>query len=145
MCGSKFSLRPQPLKRPTVCKKSPPATPPNLLPSPPLQLNAYVDFVDLDPLQPGRQVAPFQLDWHTDLNRYFGRSGIGPSRLELTAVRKPNPDFYDVLLQVWDAYRTAEPFPFFDVYVDPSKPFDTGKFGEVILSGTDFRTLQLME
>jgi hypothetical protein len=108
-------------------------------------LNAFVDFVDLDPLQPGRQVASFQMRWHADLNRYFGRSGTGPSRLELTAVRLAAPDYYDVLLQVWDDYRTGEPFVFFDIYVDPSKPFDTGKFGKVILSGTDFRSLQIME
>lgn len=145
MSGSKFSLRPAPLKRPTVCKKSPPATPFALQPIPPLQLNTFVNFVDLDPLEPGQQVASFQISWHADLNRYFGRSAPGASRLELTAIRKPDPDFYDVLLQVWDNYRTGEPFLFFDIYVDPSKPFDTGKFGAVVLSGTDFRSIQMME
>lgn len=145
MCGSKFSLRPPPLHRPTVCRKSPPPTPFALQPIPPAQLNAFVNFVDLDPLEPGQQAASFQISWHADLNRYFGRSGIGASRLELTAIRKADPNFYDVLLQVWDNFRTGEPFAFFDIYVDPSKPFDTGKFGTVVLSGTDFRSLQMME
>lgn len=145
MQSSKFSSACIAQKAIVVCKKGPPPSTPALPPSPPTQLNTFVDFVDLDPVAPGQQTASFQSLWNSNDEQYFGRSAPSGDRLELTFARQTNPDLWAATLAVFDSFRDPEVFFYPNIPVDPDLPFDSGRFGDVALSGTDFRVVQIME
>lgn len=143
MPSSKFSSWPPAHKRPPVCHKAPPPSDPPLPPTPPTQLTTLAIQVDADPLAPSKQAAYFQSTWDATLRRYFGRSSEKPTRLEVTLTPAAAPNYWNARLDVWDPVRLPETFLYFDIFVNPSHFFDTGRFGDVIISGKDFRRLRM--
>ncbi len=145
MSSSKFSSSPPAHKRPPVCHKSPPDSKPPLPETPPRQLQASIHQVDLDPLATSNQRAFFQITRNAASTDYFGRTAPAGIRLELTFKPAATPNNWNAKLDVWDAYRHPETFTYSNVFVDPLNPFDTGLFGDVIISGRDFRRIQVAE
>lgn len=145
MPSSKFSRRPPARKRPWVCRAPPDPSDQRRLAAQPPEVNAFVHFLDADPLAPGDQVASFQLQWEPTPKRYAGRSTPDSTHLELVMQQTANPNVYNAILNVWDPFRNPESFLFFGIFVDPAKPFATANFGEVVISGLDFRVIQVLE
>ena len=145
MSSSKFSSRPPARKRPAICKPSPRATPPGQLPVPPVQLHTFVDWKDLDPLAPGWQTASFLSLWFPAGKYFYGESAPSGDRTTIFLIQDFNVNYYTAFLRLWDTYRFGELFIYPGLYVEPDKPFQTPKFGDVNLSGIDFRIGQLAE
>ena len=145
MPSSKFSSWPPAHKRPPICHKGPPGSTPPLPEDPRRQLTAWVRFADKDPLAYGTQVGFFQITWNDATREYFGRSSKESERLELTLIPTADVALWNARLDVWDTFRLPESFLYFLLPVPTNVPFDTGKFGDVVISGLDFRILRVME
>lgn len=99
----------------------------------------------MDPLAPGRQTASFLSLWFPAAKYYYGASAETGDRTTIFLIQDINVNYYTAFMRLWDTYRNGELFIYPGIYVDPDKPFQTPKFGDVNLSGLDFRIGQLAE
>lgn len=90
-------------------------------------------------------VAQFPLNWIAAQHRYYGSSHPRGYRLELGLLHQLVPDFWHATLHVWSPYVTDWIHAYKNLTIDLSEPFDTGYFGDVVLSTKDYRVLRVME
>jgi hypothetical protein len=141
----KFSSSPPARKRPWVCKPSPPEAAQRELAASPIELQAWIDYVDLDPLFPHRGTAYFPLVWIPAVPHYYGAKPTPEVNFVLTIARTPTSAVWQAKLQVSGAFPGPVSFVYPGLFIDPDKPFDTGLFGDIVLAGQDFRRIRIME
>lgn len=145
MSSSKFSSRPPARKRPIICKVGPKPASTAFQDDPAVQVNAFVQALDLDPLAWYQFQGTFLLDWIQTKNHFFGRSAPSGDRVELWLFPTAAPNTWNALLDLWDSIRLPESWFYYDIFVPPDVPWGTPKFGDVVLSGRDYRIIQCKE
>lgn len=127
---------------PPVCRKAPepgPTIPPF---APAIQLHAYANWTDLDPVAPYAQQAMLTLHRIGPGNIYHGRSSPSSVRLELDISQVRNSDFWDVTIRTFDPGQPPEEYTWLSIYVDPDQPFDTRLLLDMHVPKQDYRIVR---
>jgi len=142
---TRFSVRG--VMRSPPCFLHPPP-PPEIPPEPgtlPLQLSAIAHWADLDPLAPTDLAAYIDLSKLVGLPAYFGRSAGDEAWLEVSLERTDPTGYWKVTFDIYDPWRHPDTWVWDNVWVDPTKPFDTGLLQDPFIPGFDFRELMILE
>jgi hypothetical protein len=108
-------------------------------------LSAATRWQDLDPLHPNDQAAYVDLQRLLGSDAYHGETQTGPSSLEVDLVRTNPAGFWDVTLTVNHADGSSESTTWNGVFIDPSKPFDSGLLQKVAIPGMDIQFVKVLE
>ncbi len=142
MASNKFSGRRYRGHYPPYCIKQPPPGPPLAIGAPATKLQCFARWTDLDPTAPGDQTATFNLPRLGPNNRYRGQSAAKGDRLELEVEQIGTSDYWNVNFWIWDQYRNPEDWHWPNVFIDPTKPFDTYTLSDINIHHVDFRLVR---
>lgn len=145
MSSTKFSSRPPARKRPIICKAGPGPASSAFEDDPAIEVTAFVQALDLDPVAWFQIQATFQLQWFPAKNHFFGRSAPSGDRVELWLIPAAVPNTWAAQLDLWDPIRVPETWYYSNIVIPVDLPWGTPNFGDVVLSGRDFRAIQVKE
>lgn len=144
MPSSKFNQRPVPKKRPAICIAPAGSCLPGYDLDNPPYLQGYVRWIDLDPLRPVTASGYAFLSKTGPQPTYYGESALAGTRIaaEVWPTGPPGRWNVDVIL-FWES-DPPETVHFTNVYVDPTKPFDSDALEVVTIPGQDFQQARIM-
>lgn len=143
--GSKFNKRPVARRKPSVCIAPAGSCLPLYDSRLPEHLIGYLQWRDLDPLEPIDAAAFLRTEARTPGGAYHCH--YDSLTFQIGAIVQdnyPTPTVH-VLMYVFDVWRLPEWFSFLDVPMPLDKPFDTHLLTKTFLPGTDLRVARFTE
>lgn len=144
MPSSKFNQRPVPKRRPPICIAPAGSCLPDYdLNNPPF-LNAFIDWWDLDPLDPIGGRGYCILNKIGPEPTYYGESAAAGTRIgaEVWPTGAPPHWHVDAIL-FWEA-RPPAIWHFTNVWINPDLPFDSGLLRDINIPGQDYRFARIL-
>ena len=143
--SSKFNIKPIPILRPAICKKPHGSCWPAWPPEQPLFVHAYLDLYDLDPADPIGASGYTQMPMVSPEPTYAGLSPPAPNRVGALIAPAAAPGYWNVEATLHPPAHASVSWFWFDVFIDPLRPFDTGLLHNVIIPGLDYQNVRIMQ
>lgn len=106
-------------------------------------MQTFARWTDLDPEAPGNQYAYFRMHWIAPKPLFRGSTSPAGDRLLVELQKNKVGPYWKITLKIYDPYRDPETFAWEDIYVDPTKPFDTRMLSDVHVPCKDFRYVRI--
>ncbi len=108
-------------------------------------LQAYLDLWDLDPLDPIGATGYTAMPMIDPAPIYDGISPPAPNRLRARLEKSALPNHWNLACTLYPPTPTPGFWVWIDIYVDPTKPFDTGLIRRLILPGLDYQNVRIQQ
>lgn len=144
MPSSKFNRVPVPRLRPPICippagscyTKFPHDDPPFL--------NAFADWLDLDPLDPTQASGYCVLDKIGPGRTYYGQALYGTIGVGAGCAHTGVGPLWDLTIYHLDTSRAPYSVTWSDIWIDPTRPFDSQRLHIVNIPGRDEQIIHIM-
>lgn len=144
MTSSKFNRTPVPRLRPPICIAPAGSCLPPFPNDDPIWLHGYVDWLDLDPLDPTEGSGYCFLEKVGPGRYYYGEAKFGPTGVAAECQHVGIGDLWDVTIYHLDDARPPYGHTWPNVLVDPNAPFDSGQLRTVTIPGQDTRACRIL-
>ena len=132
-----------PILRPSICKKPHGSCWPPWPNERPLYLQASLELWDLDPADPIGATLYTTLQMIDPAPIYEGISPPAPNRALARVEKSILPNHWNVACILYPPTPTPGFWQWYDVYVNPSKPFDTGLLQKLVIPGMDYQKVRI--
>lgn len=144
MPSSKFNQRPVPKRRPAICiAPAGSCLPPYDFDDPPF-LQAFIDWWDLDPVDPIGASGYCVLAKTGPEPTYYGQAAPAGTRIAAEVWATGTPPLWNVDAILFWLTGPAIIWHFTDVPVDPQVPFDSGLLQDINIPGQDYRFARIL-
>lgn len=142
--SSKFNTHPRPMLRPSICKAPHGSCWPPWPIDQPLLLHAYLDLWDLDPADPIGGAGYALLNMIDPAPTWTGVSPPGATQVGAAIGPAAAPNFWNVTATLFPPDHASATWLWNDVYINPTKNFDTRLLQQLVLPGLDYQNVRIM-
>lgn len=143
--SSKFNLNPTTILRPSICKKPHGSCWPPWPPDRPLFVQASLTLYDLDPADPIGAAGYTVMPMIDPAPIYEGISPPAANRVGAIIAPAATPNHWDVTATLYPPDHIPASWFWNNIYIDPTKPFDTGLLTRVVIPGLDYQHVRIQQ